>query len=61
MLSVMLPRASVSANRIGEVLTTDIAIKDSKETKEFDEDKKGIVEFKNVSFKYPDADDNVIK
>ncbi len=60
MLSVMLPRASVSAIRINEILSTDIAIKDSKETKEFDEDKYGEVEFKNVSFKYEDAEDNVI-
>ena len=60
MLSVILPRASVSASRIGEILSTDVAIKDSKETREFDEDKYGEVEFKNVSFKYPDAEDNVI-
>ena len=59
MLSVILPRASVSASRIGEILSTDVAIKDSKETREFDEDKYGEVEFKNVSFKYPDAEDNV--
>ncbi|WP_296646834.1 ABC transporter ATP-binding protein [Romboutsia sp. 13368] len=60
MLSVMLPRASVSAIRINEILSTDVAIKDSKETKDFDEDKYGEVEFKNVSFKYEDAEDNVI-
>ena len=60
MLSVILPRASVSASRIGEILSTDVAIKDSKETREFDEDKYGEVEFKNVSFKYPDAEDDVI-
>lgn len=60
MLSVMLPRASVSAIRINEILSTDIAIKDSKQTKEFDEEKYGEVEFKNVSFKYEDAEDNVI-
>ena len=40
MLSVILPRASVSAMRISEILTTDVVIKDSEETKEFDEDKK---------------------
>ena len=38
MVSIMLPRASVSASRIGEILSTDVAIKDSKETREFDED-----------------------
>ena len=60
MLSVILPRASVSAMRISEILSTDVAIKDSKETKKFDEDKYGEVEFRNVSFKYEDAEDNVI-
>jgi len=60
MLSVILPRASVSAMRISEILSTDVVIKDSKETKEFDEDKYGEVEFRNVSFKYEDAEDNVI-
>ena len=60
MLSVILPRASVSADRISEILTTDVVIKDSKEIKEFDEDKYGEIEFKNVSFKYPDAEDDVI-
>ena len=61
MISVMLPRASVSASRIGEILSTDVAIKDSKETREFDEDKYGEVEFKNVSFKYPEAEEYVLK
>ncbi|GAA0115602.1 ABC transporter ATP-binding protein [Clostridium senegalense] len=58
MLSVILPRASVSAQRIDEVLTTEFSIKDpdvSKETKN-----KGNIEFKNVSFKYPNAEDNVL-
>ena len=60
MLSVILPRASVSAMRISEILSTDVVIQDSEETKEFDEDKYGEVEFKDVSFKYEDAEDNVI-
>ncbi|CEH32939.1 ABC transporter ATP-binding protein [Romboutsia lituseburensis] len=60
MLSVILPRASVSATRISEVLNTDISIKDTKNTKKLDESKEGYVEFKNVSFKYPDAEDDVI-
>ena len=60
MLSVILPRASVSATRIGEILATDVAIKDSNKSKDFDEDKYGEVEFRNVSFKYEDAEDNVI-
>lgn len=57
MISVMMPRAAVSANRIDEVLTTDISIKEVENVEKFDDDKKGLVEFKNVSFKYPDADE----
>ena len=60
MVSVMLPRASVSAARIDEVLTTELMIKDPKESQTFDDSKKGLVEFKNVSFKYPNAEENVI-
>lgn len=60
MLSVILPRASVSATRISEVLNTDISIKDVKNTKKLDKSKEVYVEFKNVSFKYPDAEDDVI-
>lgn len=62
MISIMLPRASVSANRINEVLETKPSIKDKdkKELKEFDENKQGLVEFKNVSFRYPDADTEIL-
>ncbi|MGL5329186.1 MAG: ABC transporter ATP-binding protein [Peptostreptococcaceae bacterium] len=60
MVSVMLPRAMVSLGRIDEVLTTDLSIKDSKNPKDFDSNKKGIVEFKNVSFKYPDAEECIL-
>lgn len=60
MLSVILPRASVSANRINEILTTNYEISDPKTEKEFDKSKEGIVEFKNVSFRYPNAQDDVI-
>ena len=61
MMSIMIPRSSVSANRINEVLETEAKIKDKKETKKFDSDKKGLVEFKNVSFKYPDADTEILE
>ncbi len=61
MISIMLPRASVSANRINEVLETEEKIKNKKETKKFDETKKGLVEFKNVSFRYPDADTEILE
>ena len=61
MISIMLPRASVSANRINEVLETEPDIKDKEETKKFDPSKKGLVEFKNVSFRYPDADTEILE
>lgn len=60
MMSIMLPRASVSARRITEILETDEVIKNKNVTKEFNKDKRGLVEFKNVSFRYPDADYDVI-
>ena len=59
MIFMILPRAQVSANRINEVLDTKISIVSGPfdgKTKQ-----KGIVEFKNVSFKYPDADEYVIE
>ncbi len=61
-ISIMLPRAVVSAKRINEIIDTDISIKDKnkEELKEFDEAKKGIVEFKNVTFSYPDGDIDVL-
>ncbi len=60
MVSIMLPRASVSAKRINEVLETENSIKDPKEPKEFDKSKKGLLEFKDVSFCYPDAEENML-
>ena len=60
MVSIILPRASVSANRINEVLETEEFIKESKNPKKLDPSKKGLVEFKNVSFKYPDSDEEVL-
>ncbi len=61
MISIMLPRAAVSARRINEVLDAEPSIKDKKETKKFDTNKKGLVEFKNVSFRYPDADTEILE
>ena len=60
MISIMLPRAAVSANRINEILDQDLSIKDKDEIKKFESDKKGLVEFKNVSFRYPDADMEIL-
>ena len=62
MVSIILPRASVSAKRITEVLDTDIVIKDSEEEEGKERaSEKGVVEFKDVSFHYPDAEENVIE
>ncbi len=60
MMFVFIPRASVSASRIAEVLYTEPTIFDPEEPKPFDESKKGVVEFKNVSFKYSGAEENVL-
>ena len=60
MIFMMLPRAQVSANRINEVLDTDITIKDGTIDKNITKEK-GTVEFKNVSFKYPDGEEYVIE
>lgn len=61
MISIMIPRASVSANRIMEVIETEPSIKDKEETKKLNPEKKGLVEFKNVSFRYPDADTEILE
>lgn len=60
MISIMLPRAAVSANRINEVLEKDLSIANKEKIKRFKEDKKGLVEFKNVCFRYPDADEEML-
>ena len=60
MIFMMLPRAEVSASRINEVLDTEITIKDGKINKDTTNEK-GVVEFKNVSFKYPDGDEYVLE
>lgn len=60
MIFMMLPRAQVSAERINEVLETEITIKDGKIDKDISNEK-GTVEFKNVSFRYPDADEYLLK
>lgn len=60
MIYIMLPRAQVSANRINEVLETELIIKNGK-VKENDPSKVGEIEFKNVSFKYPGAADYVLE
>lgn len=60
MISIILPRAMISIKRINDVLVCEPSIKDPKKPKEFDLSKIGEVEFKNVSFRYPDAKEDVI-
>ena len=60
MLSIMAPRAIIAINRIKEVLTKESSIKDKDNAKSLDKDKLGLIEFKNVSFKYPDGDELVL-
>lgn len=61
MLFVMVPRAAASAKRINEVLETEITIKESLEIKYANDDLKGEIEFRNVSFSYSGADEPVLK
>lgn len=63
MMSIMLPRAFVSAKRVGEVLETEVSICDptAENLCSFDDTKRGVVEFDHVSFKYPGADECVLK
>ena len=58
MIFMLLPRAQVSASRINEVLDTSVSVVDGKIT---NKDEIGTVEFRNVSFKYPDAEEYVLK
>ena len=60
MIFMMLPRAGVSAKRINEVLDTEISIKDGTVTKGR-KGYSGVVEFKNVDFKYPDAEECLLE
>lgn len=61
MLSIMLPRAAVAADRVEEVLASRTVIHDPKEAKTFTGEKRGQLVFDHVSFKYPGADENVIE
>ena len=60
MIFMMVPRAQVSAKRINEVMDTEVTIKDGT-VKEGKPGEVGTVEFKNVSFKYPDAEEYLLK
>jgi len=60
MMFIFLPRAAVSGARIADVLETDIEIQDPDEPKSFPSPFRGEIEFRDVSFKYPDAEDEII-
>ena len=60
MMSIMLPRANVSAKRIIEVIETDNIVKEKENPVILGDHIKGVVKFNNVSFRYPDADYDVI-
>ncbi len=60
MLFIFLPRAAVSGDRIAEVLETEPTIRDPQQPKQFDGATRGRVEFRDVSFRYPGALDNVL-
>lgn len=60
MMFIMIPRSAVSLKRIDEVLNTEPLIKDPVNSKEFDINKKGLLEFNNVSFRYSDAEEDVL-
>ena len=61
MISVMLPRAAVSADRVDEVLTSDASILDPDQPQSLPEDGKGEVTFDHVSFRYPGAEEDVLQ
>ena len=61
MISIMMPRAAVSATRVDEILNTELTVVDREGITENKEAGNGVVEFKDVSFKYPNADDDVLK
>lgn len=60
MISIMLPRAGVSADRIQEILTSETVIDDPKEAKAFCKEEAGVLKFDHVSFRYPGADEDVL-
>lgn len=61
MVSIMVPRAFVSLKRIGEVLDRDTSIKQIDKPLKFNDELKGVVEFKDVYFRYPDAEEDVLQ
>ncbi|RGK38226.1 ABC transporter ATP-binding protein [[Ruminococcus] lactaris] len=61
MISIMLPRAAVAADRVEEVLKSETIIRDPKQPQALPEQGKGVLSFDHVSFKYPGADEDVLQ
>ena len=59
-VSIMIPRANVSALRINEILTTNLSITDDEHVQSFDGNEHGTICFENVSFRYPGADEDIL-
>ena len=59
-VSIMIPRANVSALRINEILTTNLSITDNEHVQSFDGNEHGTIRFENVSFRYPGADEDIL-
>ena len=60
MIMVMLPRAQVSINRVNEILDTEVSIKEPAQPEAIDDDQRGVVEFRHVTFTYPGAESPVL-
>lgn len=60
MISIILPRAAVAAQRIDEVISVDTIINDPEGEEHFDEKRKGLLEFRKVSFRYPGAEEDAL-
>lgn len=60
MISIMLPRAAVAAERVDEILTSETLIHDPEEPKQLPKHTEGVLRFDHVSFRYPGADEDVL-
>ena len=60
MISIMLPRAAVSAERVDEILTSETMIHDPKQPQRLSDEEKGVLKFDHVSFRYPGAEEDVL-
>lgn len=61
LVSIILPRALVSIRRIKEILNKKVSVTEKEQTSKWQKDQHGIIEFKDVYFKYPDADEAMLK